>query len=305
MPSGYKTYSASVQVDLDDIFISRTSLKRNNVGFLVGGTDISNRYEKSIDGITDIIDYNTHFKSGSTDLRYLFQGIGGLPTPTPTATPTPTPTPTATPTSTPTPTPTSTPTPTPTATPTVVPITYVDWVTSPNPYTSDYGNVVNLQVTSDGDTPKTYEWYEYIGGSYVRNYSYTTDTANWGTPSVGTHQYLVVVKNASTPAGVASILFTLYVVDVAPTITGGSVTGGPYYFSDGANNAQFTVTATGTHLSYVWYYSTDNISFSPTGQTTATGPGFYPAYIANTGYYKVVVSNTAGSDDATAYMEVT
>jgi hypothetical protein len=206
MPSGFKCISASAALtDLDNIFAARTTTARSNTGFKVGSQDLSVRYETSIDGSTDIIGFNTFFKSGSTDLRYLFQGIGQLPTPTPTPTPTLTPTPT--PTLTPTPTSTSTPTPTSTSTPTPTPslptpITYVDWVTSPNPFTGTSGQVVNLQVTSDGGGTKTYEWYSSSDNATWGNpvAINNSDTYNYGLIYVTTY-YLCVVKNGNSPAG--------------------------------------------------------------------------------------------------------
>jgi len=76
MPSGFKCISASAALtDLDNIFAARTTTARSNTGFKVESQDLSVRYETSIDGSTDIIGFNTFFKSGSTDLRYLFKNI--------------------------------------------------------------------------------------------------------------------------------------------------------------------------------------------------------------------------------------
>lgn len=72
MPSGFKTYSASIQVDLDDILKPiGVSTPRNNVGFKVGGTDISQRY-KAYTTDPSKLPFNTFFKSGSVDLGQLF-----------------------------------------------------------------------------------------------------------------------------------------------------------------------------------------------------------------------------------------
>lgn len=77
MASGFKVHGD----DLDIIFAARTSAKRADVGYKVGGTDISNRYEASAgDGSPDAdqIDFDTHYKYSGTDLRYYFKNIGLL-----------------------------------------------------------------------------------------------------------------------------------------------------------------------------------------------------------------------------------
>ncbi len=92
--------------DLASRFATRSSAKRADVGYKINGVDVSNYWEKTSGG--DQINYDTGFKSGGVDFRYLFRSSGytpPTPTPAPTATPTPTPTP-AGPTATPTPTPT-------------------------------------------------------------------------------------------------------------------------------------------------------------------------------------------------------
>jgi hypothetical protein len=64
--------------NLDDIFRARVSDKRADVGFKAAdGIDISNRFEKSI-GTSDRLSYNTGFRSGTTDLKDIFQAKGYL-----------------------------------------------------------------------------------------------------------------------------------------------------------------------------------------------------------------------------------
>jgi hypothetical protein len=216
MATGYYTLSASIQVDFDQIFVARTSTKRADVGYSYGGSDISNRYEKSADGSSDIIDYDTNYKSAGTDLRYLFQGVGEIPTPTPTKTPTPTPTPsvTATSTATPTPTPTHTPTPTSTSTPTPTPTpTSTPSVVSSvsfNPITDqyyNYGDSLSVTVTALNNTPVTgYRWYYWNGSAYVlagvNTQAYNIGSGPYdGTPddftTYYTYYYAVEIQNAA------------------------------------------------------------------------------------------------------------
>ena len=67
MPSNYTING----VDLDTLFKARSSIKRADVNILVGGIDISNRYEPT--NGSDQITINTDIKTNNTDLRYVFQ----------------------------------------------------------------------------------------------------------------------------------------------------------------------------------------------------------------------------------------
>lgn len=227
MPSGFYTKSSSVTVDLDDVFKARANAKRADVNFKVGGVDISNRYEQTIDGTTDIIPFNTYFKVGGTDLRYLFQDIDYFaitPTPTPTMTPTLTATPTLTPTNTPSNTPTLTATPTRTSTPTPTPSPNLVTSVTFDPVTGGsytIGNFQDVQVTANHYTPITaYQWYSWNGGSYVAmsgeiyptfDLGYTTPP---GTPSGNTYFYAVKLTNAAGVSG-----FFEWEIDAIPVPT--------------------------------------------------------------------------------------
>jgi hypothetical protein len=106
MPSGYTTISASVVVDLDDIFasLSPSTTPANPVNFKSGGSDLSNRFEPITTGGQQI-QFNVNYSKNNTDLRYIFANKNFTPTPTvtPTITVTPEVTPTRTPAVTPTP----------------------------------------------------------------------------------------------------------------------------------------------------------------------------------------------------------
>lgn len=169
-------------------------------------------------------------------------------------------------------------------------------------------NVANFTVSPSGSGPFTYVWQK------------STDNSNWGGTLSTSSSYNLGTVSSPSQTGyyrvtVSSILFgitytttaTAYmqVSDVAPAITGGTVTGGPYTFLDDQSVANFNVTATGTNLQYVWYYSSDNITYSVlSAYTTAQGPVLNRARISDTGYYRVTVSNGAGSATATAQMTV-
>lgn len=65
-------------VDMDLVFKARVSTKRADVGFQIGGVDISNRYEKSA-SLGDRISSNTGYKAAGVDLQTLFQDINYTP----------------------------------------------------------------------------------------------------------------------------------------------------------------------------------------------------------------------------------
>jgi len=150
--------------NLAAIFVTRTSAKRADVGFKIGGTDVSNSWEKTAGG--DQIDYDTNYYADGTDLRYLFRSSGYTP---PTATPAPTLTPTPAPTSTPLPTatpfPTGQPTPTPTPTPTPAPACHY-W----DLYYDSGGTIYMI-------------WTKCIGGSDSAIDYYGGNDAYWGQSS--------------------------------------------------------------------------------------------------------------------------
>ena len=72
-------YTVTGHGDFDTIFMSRASTKRADIGYQVGGTDISNRYEPSAgngSSNADQISYNTGYKYNNTDLKYYFKVSG-------------------------------------------------------------------------------------------------------------------------------------------------------------------------------------------------------------------------------------
>jgi len=185
-------------------------------------------------------------------------------------------------------------------------------VTSGPYYFTVNANVANFTVTATGSGTLTYAWYYSTDNSSWGSILSTASNYNLGTvtsPSQ-TGYYKVIVSNGY---GSASSTAYMSVVDVAAAITGGTVYGNPTYnFSDGGSVANFTATATGTNLTYSWSYGTDGVNFSPTGQSgsmssgsTCQGPIKNPAYIADTGYYRVSITNGAGTVTATAHMIVT
>lgn len=68
MASNIKSFG----VDLDSLFMARSTTKRANVGWQVGGIDISNRYQEYTTGTKVSL---TKLLSGNNDLANLFQNI--------------------------------------------------------------------------------------------------------------------------------------------------------------------------------------------------------------------------------------
>jgi hypothetical protein len=320
MPTtNFKCYSASVQVDLDDLFAPLASTKRADVGFVVGSTDITNYFEPSIDGASDVIPFDTKYIVGSTDLRYLLQDknySGATPTPSPTPTESPTPTPTET--STPTPTPTESPTPTPTETSTLTPtptevpdpVTSVSFAPS-SPATYNEGDSIEVVVTAlNGSTPITgYRWYNWVSNTYtlagVTSDTYTIGSSPAGDPDdFGTYlEYYYAVEIENATGGSAKFEWTAKVnKNILPTYasfspaSGGSVT-------DGDN---VTITHTGNDgwpaiTGRQWYYWNGSTYVAASGQTGTSydvGSGPYEGTdIAGVYYYTIRLTNAAGSTD--------
>lgn len=317
MPSGFKTYSASVQVDLDDLFATRSGTARANTGFIVGSQDLADRYEQTGGG--DLIGFNVYYKSGSTDLASLFKSKTYAPT-TPTPSPTPTLTPTPTPTLTPTPTPTLTPTPTPTPTPTEVPypVTAVTFTPSTGQYYNQ-GNYISVYVTAtNGSTPITgYRWYNWNGGAYVTagvtSQTYNIGTSPAGTPddlgSYWTYYYAVEIQNAAGWSGTFEWEVNIY-KNVLPTYATFSPSAGTS-FNDGDT---IIITHTGNDgypsvTGRLWYYWNGS-TYVSSGVTTTTynvgnGSGGTPykgvpddmGGGVNRYYYTIRLTNAAGNTD--------
>lgn len=99
MPSGYTAISASIVVDLDDIFAPKLpdTSPAPAVNFKTGGSDLSGRFQP-ITTANQQIAFDVNHKSNGTDFRYIFADKNFTPTPTPTISLTPTPTISVTPT---------------------------------------------------------------------------------------------------------------------------------------------------------------------------------------------------------------
>lgn len=332
MPSGYTITGGPLDgSDLDDLFLARGAEPAGpNVGYQVAGVDLAQRYFPS-SGVGDRIADDTNYLSGGADLRTKFRDIAFVSVPVFTLNPV---TQSVREGSTVNFTVLATGSPTyqwrkggvdlPGETSTTLTLTGVDdsdegsydcvatstggsatssaasltvvmdpAITSGpgGPYTLDVTNVASFSITATGDS-LSYQWRKDgvdIPGANSNGYIFTTTS-----PS-DSGDYDCVVTNPYD--SVTSPAANLTVNDIPPSITGGTVTGGPYILVAG-DVANFTVTATGTNLAYAW---TKN--GSPLGSTGAnhtfvtTGPG-------DDGTYGVVVSNSAGSDSDSADLTV-
>ena len=160
------------------------------------------------------------------------------------------------------------------------------------PYNFVVGAVAQFTVTIAAGTNVSYQWYKNgtpIGGATGTSYTIgscaVSDTAAYG----------VQIVNS---AGNATTGTYLTVRDIAPSITGGTVTGGPYTLNTG-NVAAFTVSATGTNLTYQWYKDG-----SPIGGATGSGYTIGSCQPSDSGSYLVSVSNSAGNAQASASLTV-
>ncbi len=329
MPSGFKVHG----VDLDSIFAPRAgATPAANTGFkTTAGQDLADRYRASTGG--DRIGYNTGFKVNGTDLKDIFRDLSYVGAPVIITHPSPQTVgagssvtftvvaggtgpftyqwvkdtdgnAVAGATS---------------ASLTINPValgdsgSYACWVdngvgnvrsnyaaltvTSPPVITGDpsgfigcVGSDVVLSVAATG-SGLSYQWRK--GGSNILGATASTLTlTNAQTTDSGS--YDCVVTNAYGSDTSASATVT---IDSVISITGGTVTGGPYTLNIG-DVASFTVTATGTNLVYVW--KKDGV---PTGHTGPSGPSFVCSGDPDEGTYSVEISN--GCDSASASTSLT
>lgn len=329
MPSGYKVGG----VDLDSIFKARGgSTPGPDTGYKVAGVDLSDRYYAST-GAGDRIASNTGYKSGGVDLREFFRDIAYVGAPTIVTHPSSQTVtvggsvtfsvvaggtgpftyqwvkdtdgnaiPGAT-----------------SSSLTINPVAlgdsgsyacFVDngvgnvrsnyaslTVNSPPVITGDpsgtvgcVGITVTLTVAASG-SGLSYQWRK--NGSNISGATSSTLTYSPAAAS-DSGSYDCVVTNAYGSDTSAAATVT---IDEAPAITGGTITGGPYTLNAG-DVVNFTVTATGTNLTYVW-----KKNGTPTGHTGSSIPPFIAA-VGDSGTWEVEVSNSCSSDSASASLTV-
>lgn len=161
-------------------------------------------------------------------------------------------------------------------------------------YQRTVGEVVNLTVVATG-TNLTYSWYkDNFPLSGVNGSTYTFQA----TSPAQSAAYKVIVSNS---AGTAQAQSNVSVYDTPITITGGTITTAPPggYFLDLGNVANFTVTATGSNLTYAWI---KNGSFIAGANDSAYS--FIVSSGADGGQYTAVVVNGNYTATASALLTV-
>ena len=244
-------YTVTNHGDLDTVFMSRTSTKRADVSYQVGGTDVSNRYEPSAgngSSNADQISYNTGYKYNNTDLRYYFKTSGATTTTSTTTTTTTTTTPAP---------------------------TYNITVT--NGFAGAHTDF-NLNSTSGTTTYTVPAGNNYVLTSVAQaGYDWTSYTTTGGVSlNSGT------ISTTVTVTGAGSITSNFATTTTAPpyysvTINNGTLNGQTYYVGvvSGYTGA-LVATGTGTFTGWVAYPSGDasivNASNTSTNVTINGGP---------------------------------
>jgi hypothetical protein len=171
---------------------------------------------------------------------------------------------------------------------------------SPSDFFGFVGDTVELEVGASG-SGLSYQWQKLIGGIWTNLAFETSSTLVYSSAATGdSGTYRCVVTNAygSDTSGEATVL--IEDPSIPPEITGGSVMGGPYNFTTG-DVANFNVIATGAGLSYQWYKDGVEIP-GATGTSYDLGETTGPS---QSGTYKVIVTNSGGTDEAEAILTVT
>lgn len=153
-----------------------------------------------------------------------------------------------------------------------------------------------LSCSADGEGVISFQWFKdsvplsgATGSQHVMDPGALSDNA----------LYFCRVSNSygADDSSTVTVTFT----DVAPVITGGSVTSPTsYYFTVSVDPANFTVVATGLNLTYQWYKGGVAVS----GQTAAVYSLGVVTSPSQTGIYSVTVTNSGGEASESVYMEV-
>ncbi len=168
-------------------------------------------------------------------------------------------------------------------------LTVVSISTQPTSQTATQGVTASLRVVGSGSNPLSYQWRYVTPGQGETNINGATSaTLTFNNPQTNqSGSYRVVVSNPVS--AVTSQVATLTVL-MPPGITQQpqSLTVRP------GSNVSFSVTASGSALSYRWRKNSNSIPGATTSSYTITN-----AQAADAGSYSVVVSNAVGSVSST------
>ena len=180
------------------------------------------------------------------------------------------------------------------------------WFTTQPPSSIAVSIGSNMTLTTAvGGTVSAYQWQVSTnGGSTFANLDPVANpSAATATLTINDVQnsdagiYRVIASNSAGATTSSSCNVTVSATPVAPTViinpVGATVLGGTAY--------TFNVTVNGTSpLSYQWSFSSDGTTYAPIAGATSASYAIPSVSLANEGYYKVAVTNVAGSDTSSA-----
>jgi len=154
-------------------------------------------------------------------------------------------------------------------------------VTQPTGGSYSSGASVTLTVVDDGTAT---EWRWYLGGTAIEGATSSTYAFTMSALMAGS--YYVVVSNdvGSVQSNTASVTTQPAITEQPETVSG--------YWEDVKS---MTVSATGGQLEYQWQRSSDNVTFADISGATASTLAFASLSPSDDGYYRCIVSNSAGS----------
>ena len=157
-------------------------------------------------------------------------------------------------------------------------------VTQPIGATRTVGQSVTFSIAASGSGSLSYQWYlngNPIAGANASSYTLPTVAL------VDAGSYTAGVSNSA-----GSVTSTPAALTVTPVVILPSISGQPQSLAiNQGQSAEFTVTATGSSLGYQWFKDGQNITGA-----TASVLRITSTQISDGGVYRVVVSNSAGSE---------